>query len=225
MDSAGGAFHIMIITIDGPAGAGKSTVARRLAEKLDYQFLDTGAMYRCVALAAMRRDVIMDDAEKMAELAGAISIEMSDERVQLDQDDVTATIRTLEVTNNTHYAADNPGVRERLVELQRQIGCTGDFVTEGRDQGTVVFPNAACKFFLTASPEERARRRVGDLVSRGEAANFDDVLAKQNQRDQRDSARDVGPLVPAEDAVHVLTDGMTIDSVVSQLESLVRERM
>lgn len=225
MDSAGGAFHIMIITIDGPAGAGKSTVARRLAEKLDYQFLDTGAMYRCVALAAMRRDVIMDDAEKMAELAGAISIEMSDERVQLDQDDVTATIRTLEVTNNTHYAADNPGVRERLVELQRQIGRTGDFVTEGRDQGTVVFPNAACKFFLTASPEERARRRVGDLVSRGEAANFDDVLAKQNQRDQRDSARDVGPLVPAEDAVHVLTDGMTIDSVVSQLESLVRERM
>ena len=225
MDSAGGAFRIMIITIDGPAGAGKSTVARRLAEKLDYQFLDTGAMYRCVALAAMRRDVIMDDAEKMAELAGAISIEMSDERVQLDQDDVTATIRTLEVTNNTHYAADNPGVRERLVELQRQIGRTGDFVTEGRDQGTVVFPNAACKFFLTASPEERARRRVEDLVSRGEAANFDDILAKQNQRDQRDSARDVGPLVPAEDAVHVLTDGMTIDSVVSQLESLVRERM
>jgi cytidylate kinase len=225
MGAIGGSIRNMIVTIDGPAGAGKSTVARALAEKLGFQFLDTGAMYRCVALAAMRRDVALNQPAAMVALAESIEIDACNDQVMLDGDDVTTDIRTLEVTSNTHYAADNPGVRARLVALQQQIGRQGDFVTEGRDQGTVVFPDAQCKFFVTASPEQRARRRVADLVARGEYADFDDVLAKQNQRDQRDSTREVGPLVPAEDAQHILTDAMTADEVVSQLEKLVRQKL
>ncbi|MCG8583337.1 MAG: (d)CMP kinase, partial [Pirellulales bacterium] len=215
----------MIVTIDGPAGAGKSTVARALAERLGFGFLDTGAMYRCVALAAMRRGIELSDQDAMVNVANEVRIDLDGDHVMLDSDDVTADIRTLEVTTNTHYAADNAGVRARLVELQREIGRGGDFVTEGRDQGTVVFPNAACKFFLTASPEERARRRVEDLAHRGEQADFDDVLTKQNQRDERDSSRDVGPLVPAADAHHVVTDGLSIDDVVDAMEVHVRARM
>lgn len=215
----------MIVTIDGPAGAGKSTVARALAARLGFEFLDTGAMYRCVALAAMRRGVALDEPNAMVALAGQLRIDMRGDRVLMDGEDVSDAIRTLEVTTNTRHAADNPGVRARLVELQRQVGAKGDFVTEGRDQGTVVFPDAKCKVFLTASAEERARRRVEELVRRGVQAEFDDVLTQQNQRDERDSARDVGPLVAAEDARLVLTDGMAADDVVNHLEELVRKEM
>jgi cytidylate kinase len=214
----------MIVTIDGPAGAGKSTVARALAARLGYRFLDTGAMYRAVALAALRRGVDGSDSQAMADLAHQVEIRLDGDRVYLDGEDVSDAIRSSELTEVVRYAADNPGVRQPLVELQRRIGCDGDIVTEGRDQGTVVFPEAQCKIFLTATAEERARRRVLELRGRGERVSFDEILASQEQRDYRDSHRAVGPLVKAEDAVRVLTDGMTFDAVVQRLADIVAQR-
>src|SRR5688572_31662511 len=158
----------MIVTIDGPAGAGKSSIARRLAERLGFQFLDTGAMYRAVALAALRAGLGHGDEDWIARLAREITIDMRHERTFLNGEDVSAAIRTSEVSAAVYLAADNVAVRQRLVELQRQIAAGRDIVTEGRDQGTVAFPNAECKIFLTASREERARRRYEELINRGE---------------------------------------------------------
>jgi len=214
----------MIICIDGPAGAGKSTVARRLAERLGFRMLDTGAMYRSVAWAARRDGVDWNDPAAIVEVAGRIKIELIDDTVRVDGQDVTADIRTPEITSLTRYAADNPGVREHMVALQRQIGEGRDMVTEGRDQGTVVFPDATCKFFVTASPETRARRRWEELRARGSDITFEEVLSQQQQRDARDSRREVGPLKPAPDAVIVATDDLTIDEVVALLEAEVARR-
>jgi len=215
----------MIVTIDGPAGAGKSTVARALAERLGYQYLDTGAMYRAVALAGMRRGLNWEEPQAMVELCGQVRIEMDGPRVLLDGEDVSQEIRSSAVTAVTRYAADNPGVRARLVDMQREIAGRRDVVTEGRDQGTVVFPDARCKIFLSATPAERARRRVHDLRQRGEQAAFAQVLDEQQRRDHRDSSREVGPLRRADDAVEVLTDGLSITEVVDRLETLVRARL
>ncbi|MBI2823357.1 MAG: (d)CMP kinase [Planctomycetia bacterium] len=215
----------MIITIDGPAGAGKSSAARSLAERLRFEFLDTGAMYRAVALAALRQRLDWNDAAGLAALARRLSIEVHDRKTLLDGQDVSRDIRAHAVTSVTHYAADNPAVREHLVALQRRAAAGRDIVTEGRDQGTVAFPHAECKFFLTATPSERARRRQGDLAARGEELSLLEVLADQNERDERDAVRQVGPLVAAVDAVVVVTDGMSADEVTDHLEALVRQRM
>jgi cytidylate kinase len=215
----------MIVTIDGPAGAGKSTIARALARRLAFRFLDTGAMYRAVALAAIQRSLGWDALERLVELARTVRLEVSEDRVCLDGQDVTAAIRTTEVTAATHYAANNPGVREHLVQLQREAAGSDDIVTEGRDQGTVVFPQAECKIYLTASPEERARRRAHELNARGEPTSVDEVLRHQNQRDRRDANRAIGPMVAASDALEVSTDGLTPDEVLDQLEAIVREKM
>lgn len=215
----------MIVTMDGPAGAGKSTVARRLAQRLGFEFLDTGAMYRAVAWAAAERGLPWDQPQRLVELAQALTIETRGERIAVDGRDVSSLIRTPAITVVTRHAANNPGVRARLVELQQQIGAGRSIVTEGRDQGTVVFPDAACKIFLTASPEERARRRWEDLSRRGEQTTLEEVLNQQNARDESDRAREVGPLVPAADAIHVSTDGLSIDEVVDRLEQIVRSRM
>ncbi|MDH3719849.1 MAG: (d)CMP kinase [Planctomycetota bacterium] len=215
----------MIVTIDGPAGAGKSTAAKGLADRLGFRFLDTGAMYRAVALAGLRCGVDWDDAHALAEVARQIDIQVEGRRVLLDGEDVSEAVRTFEITVLTRYPASNPQVRQRLVELQRQAAGGDDVVTEGRDQGSVVFPNAECKIFLTANSEERAQRRYRDLRARGDEITFDEVLAKQNQRDQRDVSRDCGPLVQAADAIEVATDGQTSEQVVDRLEALVRERM
>jgi cytidylate kinase len=214
----------MIITIDGPAGAGKSSAARALALRLGLQFLDTGAMYRAVALAGLRRGVDWEQPQELARLARELSIDVTDRRVLLDGEDVTTEIRTSQITSLTRYAANNPGVRERLVELQRRAAAGGNFVTEGRDQGTVVFPTAECKIFLTASPEERARRRHRDLAGRGENLSFDEVLQTQSARDASDEQREVGPLVAAADSVHVTTDGLSPAEVVDRLEAIVRTK-
>jgi cytidylate kinase len=214
----------MIVTIDGPAGAGKSSAARELARRLGYRFLDTGAMYRAVTLAARERGVDLADAAAMARLAAEIRVELAADRVFLDGRDVTAAIRKFEITTAIHYAADNPAVRTQLVVWQRAAAAGQDVVTEGRDQGTVVFPQAECKIFLTADEVERARRRHRDLLARGEDVPFNEVLANQRLRDRRDATRAVGALVKADDAIEVSTDGLTPHDVVARLEQIVRSK-
>jgi cytidylate kinase len=214
----------MIVAIDGPAGAGKSSISRRLAERLGFAFLDTGAMYRAVALAALRRGLGSDDTAQIARLAEELTIDFDGTRTLLNGEDVSAEIRTSAVSAAVHLAADNPSVRRRLVALQRKIALGRDLVTEGRDQGTVAFPHAECKIFLSASRHERARRRYEELALRGEAITLEEVLAQQDERDQRDATRPVGALVRAADAVEVLTDGLTPEAVVDRLETLVERR-
>ncbi len=210
----------MIITIDGPAGAGKSTVARALARRLGFRFLDTGAMYRAVALAGLRRGLDWDMPGDLARLAETLDLRMEGDKIFLGGEDVSQSVRSSEVTAVTRYAADNPGVREHLVELQRRLAADCNVVTEGRDQGTVAFPRAQRKIFLTASPLERARRRLHDLQSQGEPVTLEQVLAAQERRDREDAARRFGPLAAAPDAVEVCTDGMTLEQVVDALERL-----
>lgn len=214
----------MIVTIDGPAGAGKSTVAKALARRLGFRFLDTGAMYRAVALAAMRRELDWDRPEDLVALARQLRIELLEDRVLLDGEDVSEAIRSQEVTAVSRHAADNPQVREHLVHLQRALAEKHDVVTEGRDQGTVAFADAQCKIFLTAGPEERARRRLADLEARGESATLQEVFEAQEARDRRDAGREVGPLARAGDAVEVHTDGMTVEQVVDRLVQFVRRK-
>jgi cytidylate kinase len=212
----------MIITLDGPAGAGKSSTARALAGRLGYRFLDTGAMYRAVALAALRRQIPLEDSAALAELARHVRLELLDDRVFLDGDDVTDEIRASSVTGIVHYVADNPEVRAELVRLQRRAAEGKNIVCEGRDQGTVAFPDAECKIFLTATAEERARRRWKELNARGEQVPLQELLAQQNDRDRRDASRPVGRLSKAHDAVEVVSDGMSQDEVIQRLEQIVR---
>lgn len=215
----------MIITIDGPAGAGKSTVARALARRLGFRFLDTGAMYRAVALAGLRQAIDWDRPDQLVQLAQGLRINVVGERIFLDGEDVTEEIRTSEVTAVTRHVADNRQVRALLVQLQREVAAADDFVSDGRDQGTVVFPQAECKVFLTADPRERARRRLCDLRGKGESARLEEVLAAQGRRDSEDESRPIGGLLPAADAVEVCTDGLTVEQVVDRLEALVKEQV
>ena len=215
----------MIVTIDGPAGAGKSTVARMLAQKLDFDFLDTGAMYRCVVLQGRRQKVDWKDEDGLAQIANELVLEFDGTLVLLDGEDVGSEIRSPEVTALIHYAADNLKVREAMVALQRKLASEDDVVTEGRDQGTVAFPEAECKIFLSASAEERARRRVEQMRQAGQDVTTEEILEQQNLRDQQDEAREVGGLKAAADALHVITDGMRPFEVVEHLERLVRIRM
>lgn len=215
----------MIVTIDGPAGAGKSTVARMLAQKLDFDFLDTGAMYRCVVLQGRRQKVDWKDEDGLAQIANELVLEFDGTLVLLDGEDVGSEIRSPEVTALIHYAADNLKVREAMVALQRKLASEDDVVTEGRDQGTVAFPEAECKIFLSASAEERARRRVEQMRQAGQDVTTEEILEQQNLRDRQDEAREVGGVKAAADALHVITDGMRPFEVVEHLERLVRIRM
>jgi cytidylate kinase len=209
----------MVIAIDGPAGAGKSSVARGVAAALGFTFLDSGAMYRSVALAALRGGTDLDDPETMGGLARSIEIGVANGRVELNGADVTDAIRSAEVTAAASRAAVHPDVRGAMVERQRALIDAGRYVAEGRDIGTVVSPDSPLKVYLTASDEERARRRAAET---GESAER--VLASQQQRDLRDRERVHGALRPAQDAVELDTTAMPLDAVVKQVVELARER-
>jgi cytidylate kinase len=214
----------MIVTLDGPAGAGKSSAARALAARLGFCYMDTGAMYRAVALVALDRGVSLEDAASLAALAERITIEFRDGRVIVDGRDVSLEIRTERITQATRPVADAPLVREAMKRLQRRMAEGIDVVTEGRDQGSVVFPGAQLKVFLTASPDERARRRHREEQNRGQDATLAAVLSAQSLRDEGDRTRAVGAMKPAADAVILETDGMSLDEVVDRLAALVGER-
>jgi CMP/dCMP kinase len=201
----------MVIAIDGPAGAGKSSVARAAAERLGFTYLDTGAMYRAVAYRSK------SDGSHPAEVARSARLELGD-RVLLDGDDVTERIREPWVSEASSRVSADPGVREALVAQQRRLLGEGDWVAEGRDIGTVVIPDAEVKVFLTASPEERARRRAAELGT--DAAV---VLQEQTMRDERDRSREHSPLAPAPDAVPVDTTGLSLEEVVEQIVTLAVE--
>jgi cytidylate kinase len=202
----------MVVAIDGPAGAGKSSVARAVARALGFTYLDSGAMYRAVALAALERDV------SPRSVASELRIDVGD-RVLVDGRDVSAAIRCPRVSEAASRAAADPVVREAMVAEQRRLLSGGDWVAEGRDIGTVVAPDAAVKVFLTASPEERARRRAAEL-----GVDPATVLAEQTIRDERDSTRAASPLQAAPDAVVLDTTGLSLDDVVARVVALVRER-
>jgi len=215
----------MIITIDGPAGAGKSTAARMLADRLGFEFLDTGAMYRAVAWACVDRNIDLNDADAVSETVAGISIQFDEDRIICNGRDVTTEIRSAEASHAASIVAAVPAVRLEMVRLQRESAAGHNYVTEGRDQGSEVFPDSECKFFVTADPEERAERRLLELQRRGQSGSMEEVLAQIVDRDERDRAREIGPLVKADDAVEVDTSVKTIEQVVDYLEQTSRERL
>jgi cytidylate kinase len=209
----------MLIAIDGPAGAGKSSVARAVAARLGFTFLDSGAMYRCVALSALEGGVDVDDGAALARLAAGLEIDFDGERVLLGDRDVSTEIRTAAVTAASSRVSVHAGVRAAMVARQRALVESGSYVAEGRDIGTVVSPGAPLKIFLTASDEERARRRAAQS---GEG--FEAVLAAQRGRDARDREREHGALRAADDAVELDTTGLDLAAVVERVVSLAAER-
>lgn len=216
----------MIITIDGPAGSGKSSAAALLADRLGITYLDTGAMYRGVTWAALEQAVNLDDQQALTALARNLDIEIirnaGQNKVFINNQDVTQAIRKPEITNASHKIAGAAPVRTELVAKQQAIGrSAGSLVTEGRDQGSVVFPQADFKFYLNASPECRAHRRFLELQAKGINADYQDILIMQQQRDQRDTSRTVGPLKIAEDAMIMDTTNMTISEVVDILYNII----
>lgn len=208
-----------IITIDGPSGGGKSTVSRMLAAELGYTYLDTGAMYRAVGLQARNQGVDLADDEQVAAMLAELDLHLEpgngDTRVLLAGEDVSVAIRSAEMGMVASAVSALPLVRAKLTELQQQIGARGRVVAEGRDMGTVVFPGAKYKYFLDATSEERARRRVDQLHEKGEEASYDDILAQIIKRDHDDSTRDLAPLKAASDAVCIDSSRMNAQEVLN----------
>jgi cytidylate kinase len=221
----------LIVAIDGPAGAGKSTVSKLLARRLGLSFVDTGALYRTVALSVRRQGIATADDPALAAILGRIRISFKaigeDNRVFLDGEDVSKEIRTPEISLLASAVSARPVVREGLLGLQRRLALEAPVgaVLEGRDIGTVVFPDADLKFFLEANPDVRARRRYEELFQKGSESTLDAVLADQTQRDRDDSSRAVAPLKAADDAVRVDTSGLPLSEVVQRLELVIRERL
>lgn len=216
----------LLIAIDGPSGAGKGTIARAVARRLNYRHIDTGAMYRAVAWKAVRENVELTDEDAVAALASRISIDVGDGVITVDGHDVRTAIRTPEIDAAAAAVARQPRVRQVLIAQQREMGAGGGVVMEGRDIGTTVFPNADVKIYLDASPEERARRLAHDPAhASGRAgAAVQEVASALAARDQSDSTRAVSPLAKADDAVFIDTTGVPIDEVVDRVMALVHER-
>lgn len=220
-----------IVAIDGPAGAGKSTVAKRVAQALGYVLVDTGALYRTIALAATRRQIGFDEMDRVGELAerlaetSAVRLRNDAEgvaRVELEGEDVSGFIRTPEISQGASKVSAIPRVRAALLEMQRAAGRAGGVVLEGRDIGSVVFPEAEVKVFLTASVDERAKRRLAELVRAGTATDIEAVKGEVIERDRRDSTRPIAPLVQAKDATVVDSSSLGIDEVVDAIRALVK---
>lgn len=216
-----------IITIDGPAGAGKSTVSKMLARKLNFLYLDTGAMYRAVALRAQREGVDPNDEEGLEKLCQRLEISFQEDRegqrVICQGEDVTEGIRDPEIGWMASTVSMKRPVREALVRMQRKIGSRGKIVAEGRDTGTVVFPRAKYKFFLNANPQERTRRRFRELAARGLAVNLEEIQKEMKERDEQDSSRQLAPLRPAEDARMIDSTGLTAEEVVERILEIIKE--
>ncbi len=214
----------MIITIDGPAGSGKSSVAKRLAEILGFEYLRTGLMYRAVALAGLRRRVEWNDANALFRIAQEIKLTFDGPHIFLNGEDVSREAETLEVTAVTKYAAENVQIRELLTRMQREYAAQKNCITEGRDQGTVAFPHADCKIYLDATPEERAKRRFEQKKRLGEQVEYADILNGIKRRDFEDSNRQTAPLKPAPDAIRILSDGLSVEEVVQRIVDVVRNQ-
>ena len=219
----------LIVAIDGPAGAGKSTVAKRLAKELGYTYMDTGAMYRAFAWKVRQGGIELEDEEKLREALRQTNIELSEHegnpKVLLDGRDVTAEIRTPELSQWASKISALGPVRQRMVELQRAMGARGGVVAEGRDIGTVVFPQADVKVFLTAGPEERAKRRFAELQGQGKQVSLDETLEEMVERDRRDQERALAPLRRAEDAMAIDSTGRTVDRVMEQIMHEIKKKM
>ena len=216
----------VVIAIDGPAGAGKSTIAKRLAARLGFIYIDTGAMYRAVALWGIRTGADLGDMHRMEQLASEAQIEFAPgtSTILLNGEDVSLPIRTQEVSNAASRIAVIPGLRRSMVEKQREMGARANVVMEGRDIGTVVFPDAAIKVFLDARPAERVRRRVEELGEKGAAPPVEAISTQMAERDQRDRGRADSPLLQAPDAVYLDTTNLSIDQVEEEILKLVRDR-
>ena len=213
------------MAIDGPAGAGKSTLAIRVAGRLGFTYIDTGAMYRAAALWALQQNVNWDDLYRMEQLAIAADIELSPGRIRLNGVDITEAIRTSEVSSGASKVAVIPGVRRAMVAKQRAMGERGSVVMEGRDIGTVVFPNADVKIFLDADPEERVRRRFRESRAKGEEVSEGSVAAQMKERDQRDSTRADAPLAQAPDAAYLDSTELSLDETEEAILKIVRSRV
>ncbi len=216
-----------VVAIDGPAGAGKSTLAKLVAEKLGFIYIDSGAMYRAVALWALRTKVDLSDMHRLEQLARAARIELQagSSRIFLNGEEVTEAIRTPEISSAASKVSAIPGVRRALVEMQRQIGAEGGVVMEGRDIGTVVFPNAEVKIFLDADPQVRAERRARELQQKGEPVEKEQIAREIRERDQRDSQRADSPLAQAPDAVYVDSTALGPEEVEQVILKLIRDRV
>jgi cytidylate kinase len=213
----------MIITIDGPAASGKGTVAKGIAARLGFEVLDTGAMYRAVALAAIRCRISCDDRSGVTGILARISLAMPHGKVILNGEDVTDPIRAPELSQGASKVAEIPAVREFLIPQQRQIAAGRDIICEGRDQGTVVFPDAPLKFFITADVRTRAERRFQQHLRQGISSTMEYEIAELKERDKRDSEREVGPLREPPDAIHIDTSHMTAEEVLNRLEEEIRK--
>lgn len=213
----------MVIAIDGPAGAGKSTVARKIAHILNIQYLDTGAMYRAFTFFVLQHDIELNDIDRITELLDTFDIRFTDQRVYIGEREVTKEIRSDPVTDNVSYISSLGAVRKKMVELQREIGENRSVVAEGRDIGTVVFPETEYKFYIDASIEERAKRRIGDTRNQSKITDINEIQEKIRQRDEYDSTRDISPLAKAPDAHYIDTTHMTIDEVCNHIITHVNE--
>lgn len=217
------------VAIDGPAGAGKSTVARGAAKELGYIYVDTGALYRTVALAAQRKNILGDE-EKITGMLSSITVELKfddngEQKVYLNSEDVSSLIRTPEISMAASSVSQIPAVREFLLELQRSIARNNNVIMDGRDIGTVVLPNADVKIFLFASPECRAERRYKELIEKGEDVRYEDVLKDVNDRDYQDSHRKIAPLKPTEESVMADTTGKALPESIEMVVSVIKEKI
>lgn len=216
----------LIVAIDGPAGSGKGTITKKVGEKLGLINIDTGAMFRCVTLNIIQEKVSLDEEEKIKEILEKIEIDLKEkEEVFLNGRDVSKTIREEEVTQMVSPVSVIPMVREKMLTLQRQMAEGKNIIMEGRDIGTVVFPNADVKIYLDASPEERARRRVKQNQEKGIKSSYEEVLRNIMDRDQRDLNREIAPLKQAEDAIYIDTSNMTVDEVVDKIVGIIQEKV